>query len=125
MRLKGSNLKSVYSVISKTYEDKVGTPLKFKSGEKGRAKNIFTYVSEAMGIRDDERFEEVLDMFIKYVEAKTKEWLGWRARSRRNWFGFLENSEEIEVFVAGKLSTPSQPDKNIAGTGGAEEWDDF
>jgi hypothetical protein len=101
---------------------------KFKRGEKGRVKNMFTYTSEAMGIRDASRFDEVLDMMMKYVTEKTKEWLKWDSKRRSNYLGFLEKQDEIEIFVRGEqitegADTSAADGLEIAGRSDEASWD--
>jgi putative lipoic acid-binding regulatory protein len=126
--LTGKNLKKLYATFSSIYKAGVGRSFKFKRGEKGRVKNIFTYTSEAMGIRDSTRFDEVLEMVAKYVTDKTKEWLKWNHRSRNNYLGFLEKRDEIEIFVrreqvGNELNENVAEDLQIAGRDSGEQWD--
>lgn len=126
--LRGKRLKKMYKTFRQTYYEHVGATFKFKSGEKGRLKRTFIMVAEAMGIRDKERFEEVLDMFKKYVVKKINQWLKWKHRSRGNLMGFLEKSDEIEIFVRGEQVTTLEQDNqaeglDIAGTEDDSSWD--
>ena len=122
MRIKGKRLKKLYGTLSNMYEYYVGSKFQYKSGEKGRVKNIFTYVCESMGARDEKEFEEALRMFAKYISTKTEEWLRWDKRSRKNYLGFLEKPDEIEVYVSGELKV-SEQNLDIAGTQEEDEWD--
>lgn len=125
MRVKGDNLKSLYRTFSDIYRSRVGSSFKWKSGEKGRVKKLFTYCSEAMGLRDEKDFKAALKMLASYLEQKSDEWLQWDHRSRGNYIGFLSKKEEIEVFVSGELSEGPEFSKElqIAGTATDDEWD--
>lgn len=119
MRLKGKNRKSVYHLFSELYKRKVSDNFSFKSGEKKRLRQVFTKIAEQMGIRDEERFKEVAEMYTNYVRTQMKKWLKWEKRSRSNLIGFLDRSEDIEVFVAGVQDV----DTNIAGRKNEKQWD--
>lgn len=128
--LRGKNLQKLYKKFTETYHSVVGGKFEFKRGEKGRVKNLFTYTAESMGIRDEARFDEVLDMLAKYVEQKTKEWLKWRHRSRKNYLGFMEKKDEIEIFVRGEqigdeANENAAENLQIAGRDSGEQWESF
>lgn len=124
MRLRGNNLNKLYSTICSVYEDHVRR-FDFKSGEKGRVKQIFTKFSEEMGIRDEDRFDEVLDLFEDYVVAQTKNWLSWNKRSRSNYLGFLDQSDEMAVFIAGQKEQESKGNdaSEVVGQQHPDEWE--
>jgi hypothetical protein len=121
MKLVGDNRKLVYAWFSHIYEQAVGSSFDFQSGEKERVRKIFTYISEAMGIRDTERFDEVKECYKEYLEQKTDEWLEWDKCSRNNYIGFLLKPEEISIFVT-SYQKKDENQVGIAGTESQDEW---
>lgn len=122
MRLKGKKRQLVYKWFKFLFESEVGTEFKFETGEKKRVRQIFTHVAEQMGIRDEERFDEVLDCFQEYVSGKRDEWLKWDKATRNNYIGFMDKPEEIAIFVSGR-EKKKQQETSIAGTESEDDWD--
>lgn len=120
MKIVGNNRKRLYAWVKMIYEEMVGSQFKFKKGEKGKIKEIFTHFSEALDVRDEEKFDYVLEYFTSYMWEKTSEWLNWDKRSRNNYIGFMLQPENIEVYVAGKKQ---KNESEIAGTQTEEDWD--
>lgn len=122
MRLKGKKRQLVYKWFKFIFEKEVGKEFKFQTGEKKRVRQIFTHVAEQMGIRDENKFDEVLDYFQDYVFDKTEDWLKWDKASRNNYVGFMDKPDEIAIYVKGKQKQ-QQAETKIAGTESEEEWD--
>lgn len=122
--LYGENLKKVYGTIKAVYRDKVGTSFSFQSGEKGRVKDIFSHVKEALKDELEEvTFEQVLYFYIDYVKHETEQWLKWDKSRRENYIGFLCRRDDIYTFVKGEIV--SEDNNEIAGTQSKEQWESF
>lgn len=122
--VRGDNLKALYTTFQDIYFSATRLTWRWESGDKGRVKTMFTFVAEAMGLRNEKDFRAVLKVFTKYVELKTSEWLKWKKKSRSNYLGFMEKRGEIELYVKGleEGTKSSAEDLNIAGTSGEDAW---
>jgi hypothetical protein len=120
MNLTPENRKIVYDTFIIVYEAASGSKLKWRQGEKGRVKMMFTLVSEAMGIRDEEKFTKVVKMFANYMISAADKWITWDKRDRGNYIGFLLNKENINIFVKGESKLGG---KKIVGVKEKNDWE--
>lgn len=124
MVLQGDNLKSVYMEFQSSFHRATDLEFKFKKGEKTRVKRIFTLVSESMGVRDPEDIAKVLNTFGRYIEKTSLDWLLWNKSCRQNYFGFVDNKENIKLFVKGLTTTaPKTVNEEIVKTRTNDQWD--
>lgn len=126
MRLVGEKRQKVYTTFEDVYFDVTDCSFSWKQGEKSKVIDIFTCVSETLGIRDVEKYEEVKEVFRDYLKDQIQDWFDWDKGSRENLIGFVKKKENIELFVKRQEFEEAQEkaeSKDIAGTDTNDEWD--
>lgn len=126
MRIRGENRKEVYNIFRDVFEEIVGIGFKWRKGEKGEVIRMFNRVAEAMNIRDEECFVQVLRVFKSYLESSTSDWAKWSKKCRENYLGFINKKDNIELFVAeatNKINAKVKTNaNNVTKTKTEEEW---
>ena len=125
MKVVPAQRKIIYSAYKEVYFDTVGLDLVWKKGEKKRAFQVFTRISEGLKERDPENFEYVFGVFLEYVFNETKSWIGWDKKDRSNYLGFIDNKDKIAIYTSGIINQNTVSGKNIkiAGVVDDSEWD--
>lgn len=124
MKLQGKNLKKVYGTFKDAYSDVTEMSFTWKKGEKGRVKRIFNRIAEEKKVRDPDKIDKVVPIFEKYIKEKTMDWLGWRKRCRQNYLGFLDNKENVKLFVKALDFTNSKNGNDeVVKTQTNDQWD--
>ena len=124
MILQGKSLQKVYTTLQGAFSDATSLEIKFKKGEKAKVKRIFTLVAESQGIRDVAQIDTVLDTFHEYVAQKTIEWMLWDKRCRQNYFGFIDNKDNINLFVKSlTFVNPKKVNEETVKTKTNDQWE--
>jgi len=127
MKPSGLDLRIFYRRFETLFERLTGQDFKWNSGEKGKYVNGYIRMCEAMGVRDESRIEEMVDLYMQLLESQLVSWWRWPKATRVNLFGFITNLDQIKIF-AGKKKQPflkmsSAMETGSVGTETQADWD--
>lgn len=125
MRPDRKQVSTLYKGTVSYFEELTSSKWSWNSGEKPRILQGYIIFCEAAGVRDKDRIPEMMDLFLKIMEKRSKKWIQWSEASRVNYLGFLLRREDLKV-EGSKMNTDNKADAKdleIAGTKTSDEWE--
>ena len=127
MRIDREKSQLLQKATDEVFKKVTGLDLKVSKGQTANIKIIFTKISEALGIRNEDFFNDVLDAYKGYLEWRAPNWWQWKDATVESFIPVMNNGNNIAIYAAKVKSPVQQVERpkagNNAGKKTAEDWD--
>jgi hypothetical protein len=127
MRIDREKSQILQKVTDEVFKNITGLDIKVSKGQTASIKIIFTKISEGLGIRNEDYFDDVASAYKSYLEWRAPLWWQWKGATVESFIPVMNNANNIAIYTA-KLKTPVKPIErkttdNLAGKKTSDQWE--